>query len=52
MKPSRRKTLNLKVNACYYCGHADRRALRQGRPYCTADNAGIRNGRCAEFMKR
>lgn len=48
----RRETLNLKTQACAYCGHCDDKALRQGREYCTAMPVTIKNGHCEQFIKR
>lgn len=47
MKPSRRKTLNLKVSACGYCAEADKAKMRKGLDYCNSAN--IRNGHCLNF---
>lgn len=48
MKPSRRRTLDLKVSACNYCELADKVKMRQGRDYC--DSTRIRNGHCINFV--
>ena len=47
MKPSRRKTLNLKVKACQHCANADKTKLGQSQDYC--DRADIRGGHCLNF---
>lgn len=48
MKPSRRKTLELKAKACQYCKLGDKAKLRQGRDYC--NHADIKNGHCLNFQ--
>ena len=48
MKPSQRKTLNLKTTACQYCKLADKTKMRQGREFCK--EADIKNGHCANFQ--
>ncbi len=49
MKPSRRRTLQLKTAQCQYCKLADKRALRMNRAYCKVKNPTITNGHCERF---
>ena len=49
MKASRRLTLEIKKDQCQNCKLADKRTLRQRRPYCKADSPTIRNGHCIPF---
>lgn len=49
MKPSRRRTLELKVTACGHCSHADRAKLRQKRDGYCGEDCTIRNGHCQQF---
>jgi hypothetical protein len=48
MRPSARKTLNLKSTQCQYCKSADKIKIRQGRDYC--QNFDIKNGHCVNFQ--
>ena len=48
MKPSARKTLNLKSTQCQYCKSADKIKMRQGRDYCP--NIDGKNGHCINFQ--
>lgn len=50
MKPSARKTLNLKSTQCQYCKLADKTKIRQGRDYC--QNLEIKNGHCINFQPK
>jgi len=50
MKPSRRKTLDLKTGACQYCDNADKTKLRQKRDYCS--RADIHKGHCLNFKTK
>jgi len=46
----RRLTLGFKKAVCCHCDHADKRALRQGRPYCDSSYK-PKNGHCANMLK-
>jgi len=50
MKPSRRRTLQVKTTQCQCCKLADQRALRKGRDYCRSNRATISNGHCEDFQ--
>lgn len=44
----RKLTLGFKKDYCQYCEHAERKAMRQGRPYCS-ESYSHRNGHCLNF---
>jgi len=50
MKPSRRRTLQVKTTQCQNCKFADKRALRKGWEHCKFKNPNIANGHCEEFQ--
>jgi len=43
------RTLEFKKSACANCKQADKRAMRKGWAYCSADNARVRSGHCTAF---
>lgn len=47
----RRLTLGFKKDVCRHCDHADKRALRQGRPYCESSYK-PKNGHCQNMLRR
>ncbi len=44
----RKLTLGFKKDYCQHCKHAERKAMRQGRPYCS-ESYSYRNGHCQNF---
>jgi len=43
-------TLGFKKSTCRHCKSADKKALRQGRPYCSSEFK-MRNGHCENFKE-
>ena len=46
---AQKMSLHFKKNTCRMCEQADPAKLRQGRGYCQAEDAKIRNGHCTGF---
>ena len=44
----RKLTLGFKKKQCQYCKEADKKAMRQGRPFCSSVYQ-TRNGHCENF---